>query len=79
MQGCAGIVVDLAGLRPETDAAHERVMRQDRLLDVHQVRAAGVVGALEAVGIVDLADPAPAAAVEGFHKERITDLLRDSG
>ena len=67
------VVAHEPGLRPEADAADEQVVRLDRSLQVQQVGATRVVGAVEVLAGLHSADPGPAAAVERLGEQRIAD------
>ena len=77
VQRRAGVIVDAARLRAEPDAAHEVIVGQDALLQVHHLRAALLVGAAQRFLVVDLVDADPGAAVVGFHEQRVADLVAD--
>jgi len=71
----ARIVLHEAGLGPEANAAHERVERMHRLLQVHHQLAALVVARPEPRIVVDPADALPATAVIGLHEQWVAELL----
>ena len=64
------------GLGADGQRAGEDVV-VDGLLQVHEHLAAGVVGRVQFVGVLDPGHAAPGSAVVGLHEQRVADLLGD--
>ena len=77
VQRCRRVVADQPGLRSEADAADEQVVRLDGPLQMQQVRAALVVGAMQFGFVIDPTHAGPSATVVRLDEQRVADLLAD--